>query len=311
MQIKVFSLAFLLCAVLMTPAAADDATEANRLFVDAVLNWEEAAAVSDKTPEDLALRVVLLTRVQVNLDKIIADLPGTDLAVRLVTGEAVGPVSREEVVTALNLARANAASYETMAALNPSLRPCADYTDHDCILELGIRLIDAAPESAVKTMVMEDMGEELADEQYAIMAVEVAAVFADPDAFIESGLGNIDPEDPAALDALRARSPFRRREDLFALAVARQDLALVTQILDDEMANLDATVLERLGPNEAEDAIREQLFGVEIEVRIGAATAFLMLQERAAALESFAATEDPLVEGVGLVLLSAMLAATD
>lgn len=63
------------------PALADDNSEANTLFVEAMLAWDQAAAASDD-----AERLRLLQSVDANLQQIITAHPGADLAVKLVIG---------------------------------------------------------------------------------------------------------------------------------------------------------------------------------------------------------------------------------
>jgi tetratricopeptide (TPR) repeat protein len=99
-------------------ARADDTSEANALFVEAVLAWDEAATESDG-----AERLRLLETVDRNLQEIITAHPGSDLAVRLVIGDAFGPLSVPGVRAALDEAVAVAAVAQVwtdcIAAPNP------------------------------------------------------------------------------------------------------------------------------------------------------------------------------------------------
>jgi hypothetical protein len=84
----------LLCAAALTlllaqPSLADDQAAANRLFVAAVQAWTEAQALPADAPER-AQRLALVAR---NLHAIVEAYPGSDLAVKLVIGETVGPLS--------------------------------------------------------------------------------------------------------------------------------------------------------------------------------------------------------------------------
>ena len=100
--------AIILALLLSLPAMAQTPEDAasNRLFVEAVQLWNRAEG------EPVADRAATLQRVQSNLRTIIERHPGSTLAVRLVIGETVGPLSvaRAERATAEARARVAAAA---------------------------------------------------------------------------------------------------------------------------------------------------------------------------------------------------------
>ena len=81
--------ALIVALLLSLPAWAQTPEDAaaNRLFVEAVQLWSRAEG------EPVAERAVTLQRVQSKLKTIIERHPGSALAVRLVIGETVGPLS--------------------------------------------------------------------------------------------------------------------------------------------------------------------------------------------------------------------------
>jgi formylglycine-generating enzyme required for sulfatase activity len=96
------SLVLILSLLLAAPALAQSADDvaANRLFVEAVQLWNRAEG------ERVEQRAATLQRVQTNLKTIIERHGGSTLAVRLVIGETVGPLSVAHVERALGDARA-------------------------------------------------------------------------------------------------------------------------------------------------------------------------------------------------------------
>ena len=72
---------------------ADDTAAANRLFVAAVNAWGEAQALSPAGEAEARQRAALLEAVVGNLRQIVDSHSGADLAVRLVIGEKIGPLS--------------------------------------------------------------------------------------------------------------------------------------------------------------------------------------------------------------------------
>jgi formylglycine-generating enzyme required for sulfatase activity len=107
------SLALIFALLLATPASAQTADDAaaNRLFVEAVQLWNRADG------EPVEQRPATLQRVQANLKTIIERHPGSVLAVRLVIGDTVGPLSVVRVDRAARAAaEARAAEAQARAA---------------------------------------------------------------------------------------------------------------------------------------------------------------------------------------------------
>jgi hypothetical protein len=93
-----------------TPAFSDDAAESNRLFVTAVKALNEADALSGNGLAVAENRFLLLDDVTENLNRIINDYSGADLAVKLMIGEEIGPVSMVRVQQTLDAARTQLAA---------------------------------------------------------------------------------------------------------------------------------------------------------------------------------------------------------
>lgn len=87
-------------------AVAGDTEEANRIFVGAVKAWQEAETITIMTPEDARAKAEVLERVHNSLNLIVDRYSGSDLAVQLVLGQSLGPVSLDGVGEALRAARA-------------------------------------------------------------------------------------------------------------------------------------------------------------------------------------------------------------
>ena len=94
-------------------AQADDRTEANRLFVEAIrINGEAAAS------QDLARRAALYQRALQRLERIVAEHPGSDIAVRLVSNDNLGGLS----LPLLRAQSASAALQNEVSRVNPTLQ---------------------------------------------------------------------------------------------------------------------------------------------------------------------------------------------
>jgi tetratricopeptide (TPR) repeat protein len=96
------SLLLFICASI--PANANGNTAANALFVEAVREWE---AYSEASQGDYATRLQHISKADQNLDSILNDHPGSEIAVRLSTGP-VGPIDRHEIEGLLNEVEASA-----------------------------------------------------------------------------------------------------------------------------------------------------------------------------------------------------------
>jgi hypothetical protein len=114
---------FSFSVLLAAPALADDQSEANRLFVEATALADDAQAAADPlaAAEDYAAALE-------RLERIVADHPGSDLAVQLAAHGQVGTLS-------LPLLRANAA----LAAMRAGE---GDGADEDQLLKLRSSLED-------------------------------------------------------------------------------------------------------------------------------------------------------------------------
>jgi hypothetical protein len=93
-----------------TPAFSDDAAESNRIFVTAVKALNEADTLSGNGLAVAENRFRLLDDVTENLNRIINDYSGADLAVKLMIGEEIGPVSMVRVQQTLDAARTQLAA---------------------------------------------------------------------------------------------------------------------------------------------------------------------------------------------------------
>lgn len=100
-------LSALVAACLAVPAAADDTAAANRLFVAAVQAWTAAEEMTGDDLQAAETRLALLRETSDNLRRIVEAHSGADLAVRLVIGEAVGPLSLPGVEAALAAAESD------------------------------------------------------------------------------------------------------------------------------------------------------------------------------------------------------------
>jgi len=79
----------------VTCAATDDNTSANKIFVETVQLLDQAATA--KPSEALGLYEKALQ----NLDRIVTKYPGSDLAVKIISGQAIGQFSRAGIKKAL------------------------------------------------------------------------------------------------------------------------------------------------------------------------------------------------------------------
>jgi tetratricopeptide (TPR) repeat protein len=98
-------------------ASADDTAAANRLFISAVTKWTEAQSIAQQVPQEFdrvlserELEVIdalvdLLSALQDSLTTITEQHAGSELAVRLIIGEQIGPLSMEGVEAALRRAQ--------------------------------------------------------------------------------------------------------------------------------------------------------------------------------------------------------------
>lgn len=86
---------------LALPAKGDDGAAANRLFVAGLEAWNQAEALTSEGLATAERRVSLLEQVVTNLRRIVDDHTGADLAVRLLIGDQIGPLSLKVAEAAL------------------------------------------------------------------------------------------------------------------------------------------------------------------------------------------------------------------
>jgi formylglycine-generating enzyme required for sulfatase activity len=101
MILRIVVAALLLFAWVPAFAQTPEDAAANRLFVEAVQLWNRAEG------EPVTKRPDTFERVQSNLKAIIEQHPGSGLAVRLVVGERIGPLSMRDAEWAVGAARTN------------------------------------------------------------------------------------------------------------------------------------------------------------------------------------------------------------
>ena len=116
-MLRCFIIASAFC-VLTMPARADDSVEANKLFVEAVRLFQISEGEFDAQD-----KLSLLKRAEGNLEVIIARYPGTDLAVKLISGQAIGTVSFMDVGTAVERAASAA---------------CVEVPDYTCLIAMSL-----------------------------------------------------------------------------------------------------------------------------------------------------------------------------
>lgn len=109
---------------LTTPAVADQNVEANTLFVEATRIFSEINLDVGEETSALVQEYEKLTEVKSLLSSIVADYPGSNLAVRIITGESLG---------AINLAQLQ--DKITVTEKRIRLYTCYDNPSFDCLAE--------------------------------------------------------------------------------------------------------------------------------------------------------------------------------
>ena len=89
----VLGLIFLLAGGLPSCASSDAKEAANRLLVSSIKVWNEAQSIEANDPNSFKQRLDLIDTSYMLLKEIVSEYDGTDLAVRLITGEQIGPLS--------------------------------------------------------------------------------------------------------------------------------------------------------------------------------------------------------------------------
>jgi hypothetical protein len=108
-------------------AWAETSAGANSLFVQAVKGWQSADDISGEDIASAKLRLEVLDEVDTALETIVEEHSGSDLAVSLVIGETVGPLSIEIV----RLARRG-------AELDFRLAQCSSAPSAECLLNTAL-----------------------------------------------------------------------------------------------------------------------------------------------------------------------------
>ena len=150
-----------------SPASADINTDANALFVGAVQAWTAAGAIASDAPGAMADRAALLQTVNRNLEQIITDLPGSDLAVRLITGETLGPITLQGARDAL--AQADAAI---------PAADCAAMPTRGCLLQVAVADLADADEFDLK-LILRRLIRMLAEADDTVAALALIARYPD------------------------------------------------------------------------------------------------------------------------------------
>jgi tetratricopeptide (TPR) repeat protein len=154
---------------LSTPVVADVNTDANALFVGAVKAWNAAAAIPADDTAQAADRLTLLEEVNGNLDRILDELPGSDLAVRLITGETLGPIT---------LAGARAALVQISAVADA--QTCAAAPDPTCLMQQALVIALAEPDELYRDSLLSDVASGMAQSGDPDAAIAIGGEYADP-----------------------------------------------------------------------------------------------------------------------------------
>lgn len=118
---------------------AGDTEAANRLFVEAVRFWNQAEALEKDGAGKARARADLLLGVTRNLDMIVSDYSGSDLAVQLILGESIGPLSIESANAAFEDAHQGLARLE-----------CLEAPDTDCLFAVAVEALSEMGEESLR-----------------------------------------------------------------------------------------------------------------------------------------------------------------
>ena len=135
-MLRLAGIALVVVALVLGVAApartgADDDAAANRLLVEAVGLVEQAEAI--ESPGD---RAALYERALENLDEIVAQHPGSDLAVRLATGQEIGNLDRSKIEHRWRLDTAE---------------HCLTQASRACVLDLRARIAETVEDSSQRS----------------------------------------------------------------------------------------------------------------------------------------------------------------
>ena len=123
------------------PALADVNTDANALFVKVVQTWNLIQSMPVDDPALADQRLDLIAQVNANLDTILADMPGSDIAVRLVVGEGLGSFDIAEVRAAV--------SESALATTNLT---CAEAPTPACLIAAGVAALAGLEDPMTREM---------------------------------------------------------------------------------------------------------------------------------------------------------------
>ena len=232
---------------------SDDA--ANRLLVETVKLVEQAEATV--TP---GARAALYERALENLDEIVAQHPGSDVAVRLATGQSIGDLSRAAISRGRTLANAE---------------QCIAEWDRLCLLAVALAMSDAIDDRSGRSWALRQVADGQADAGVSELALETAqaitgggdrarALAAIADSLKQEGAGTQAQEifSQAITIARGLRNPFSRSLNLGEIAVLQADAG--------DRAGAQETVEQALESANALEDVRERALAF---VAIGTAQA--------------------------------------
>lgn len=158
-----------------SPVLADDREEANRQMVRAVTAWNEAEALNGGNGLVLRLKTGLLGDVVESLETIVEEHSGSDLAVRLIIGEQIGPLSLDRARKAYQSAR-------------EGLDLCQSSAEPECVFAMAL---DAADElrPGVRDMILPALATSLAEAGHGEAA--------------DTLMAQVDPEDLEVWDVIQ------------------------------------------------------------------------------------------------------------
>ncbi len=177
------------------PASASDIADANKLIIEAIQEWKSAEAVSGEDTAAVRLRHEKLTAAEYALDQIVAKHSGSDLAVKLVIGESIGPLSMQTVKDA-----------RIDAELTLNLHKCAQNPSARCVIEHARRLYNTHPDEMAPW--------ELRD----IAATQVEAGFFDDSLSTADAIEDLRYREQATSDTSIGLSKAGRIDDALTLA---------------------------------------------------------------------------------------------
>ncbi|MGL5008707.1 MAG: hypothetical protein ACRC6I_02395, partial [Paracoccaceae bacterium] len=140
----------------VAPTWADETSDANALFVAAVRAWDQAQAMPADDPAVAADRLALIAQANADLDRIVTEMPGADIAVKVVVGDVIG---------SFDVAAVRAALAEAKAAMEPPT--CDEAPTPACLIEAA--MADLAALDEPKEFGLEDF-----------LLIEALAVADDP-----------------------------------------------------------------------------------------------------------------------------------